>query len=70
MEYSTIVFEENNGKQHWYISAGNYQSRGRSDTLESAEIDASKALNTIPNHGTVHCIYKNGKKVKPIDANN
>lgn len=69
MEYSTITFEENDGKHYWHIAAGNYQSRGYSNSLESAELDAYKVLNTIPNHGTVHCIYKNGKKIKHINAN-
>jgi hypothetical protein len=70
LEYSTIIFEENKGKQYWYILAGKYQVQGCSDSLESAESDAHKALNIIPANGTVHSIYKNGKKVKPVNANN
>ena len=70
LKYSTIIFEEVGRKQHWYISAGKYQVQGCSDSLESAESDAHKALNIIPANGTVHSIYKNGKKVKPVNANN
>ena len=69
LNYSTITFEEIFGKNHWHISSGNYQCRGHSDSLSLAEADAYRALDKIPDHGTVHCIYRNGKKVKPANAN-
>jgi hypothetical protein len=70
LEYTTIIFQENNNRQYWHITAGKYQVQGYNNTLEDAESDAHKALNMIPAHGTVHSIYKNGKKVKPANANN
>ena len=70
MEYSTITFKKNNDMQHWHIVAGKYQAHGFSKDLESAEIDAYKALGMMPSSGTVHCIYKDGKRVKPVNAIN
>jgi hypothetical protein len=70
IHYTTITFEQINGKEYWHILAGNLQSTGYSDTLENAEKIAYQVLNTIPDHGTVHCIYRNGKKVKERIAHN
>jgi len=51
-------------KRHrWHVSCGNWQVRGYAESLEEAEYNAFKTVQGIPNHGTIHTIYEEGKPV-------
>ena len=47
------------------IESGKYKVAGFGDTLQEAEDKAYFALTGIPNHGTIHSVYIDGKPVKP-----
>ena len=47
------------------IECGNYKLAGHGEGLDDAELQAYKALTGIPNHGTIHIYYPEGKHVLP-----
>jgi dihydroxyacetone kinase-like predicted kinase len=46
------------------IKAGKYMISGLAESLEKAENKAYFALTRIPNNGTIHSVYVDGKAVK------
>ena len=60
-----IRFKNIGNKYHWHVNCGNYQMAGYGDNLEDAENHAYSYVKGITNHGTIHCIYPDGKKPQP-----
>ena len=47
------------------IEYGNYKIAGNGLDFNDAELNAYKALTGLPEHGTIHLHYLDGKKVLP-----
>ena len=62
----TVTFQKMYDKYQWYVSCGNWQMRGYGTDLKDAEKHAYDTIRGIPNHGTVHTIYTDGKPVIPV----
>jgi hypothetical protein len=45
------------------IECGNYKLAGNGKSFNDVEIQAYKALKVIPNHGTIHLYYPEGKLI-------
>jgi hypothetical protein len=58
-----IKFFKLNDRWRWHLSCGNWQQAGYGDSLKDAESHAFQYARGIPNHGTIHTVYDDGKPV-------
>jgi len=66
-ETNIVIFKKSN-IWRFEIKCGSYSIAGIGNSIEDAEKKAYSALTGMPNHDTIHIVYKDGKKPKPIMA--
>jgi hypothetical protein len=65
-EQTTVTIFKQSNLWRFEIESGKYKLAGFAENLEEAEQKAFFALTGIPNYDTIHIVYKDGKRPKPI----
>jgi hypothetical protein len=63
---TTVTIFKQSDLWRFEIESGKYKLAGFGESQDEAEQKAYFALTGIPNYDTIHIVYKDGKKPKPI----